>query len=472
MLAQGDLAGLLNWQLQDNVKLLDTFYMFWHKAYGRWDFCDDNAAVWEKEIRQFFGDEWRPGKPASTFLEIELQGERYYVEIIVGRHLAADGCIFGADTLEPSRFHQAFAGVDLPIHYEWARFSTQPFTEKLTPLKELRRVAASLAEHLQICSSRGFTCSICKATGGVERQQVMSFELTRGEGLLPKAEKITCIAPIELPMCPVCETRHCQACADACAARQAATEAAEAQTRATQQLNDQARNQKQQRKALQPALVQPQAPPEDVAGPDAPEPTLSKRAQRRRDKQAKQRQAALRLENKANEKEEEENRKVRKQVERLKLTEDTTVQQSLEALDSVKELVAAPFKEGTEKRARPAQPPLAAELEQRLLESTQRGAQMRAMAEAFVASYSGPGLAPADASAFSEHLVQKVLRGRSRASGGAYDTVAAATVFGDFADAFCSHQWVEPCLRVGRHVIIGAAAAAERPSHEHSFSEV
>ena len=70
------------------------------------------------------------------------------------------------------------------------------------------------------------------------------------------------------------------------------------------------------------------------------------------------------------------------------------------------------------------------------------------------------------------NLVQKVLRGRSRASGGAYDTVAAATVFGDFADAFCSHQWVEPCLRVGRHVIIGAAAAAERPSHEHSFSEV
>ena len=64
MLAQGDLAGLLNWQLQDNVKLLDTFYMFWHKAYGRWDFCDDNAAVWEKEIRQFFGDKH---SLASTF---------------------------------------------------------------------------------------------------------------------------------------------------------------------------------------------------------------------------------------------------------------------------------------------------------------------------------------------------------------------------------------------------------------------
>ena len=62
-----------------------------------------------------------------------------------------------------------------------------------------------------------------------------------------------------------------------------------------------------------------------------PEPPLSKSAQRRHDKQAKQRQAALRLENKAAEKEEEENRKLRKQVERLKLTENTTLQQSFEA---------------------------------------------------------------------------------------------------------------------------------------------
>ena len=72
-------------------------------------------------------------------------------------------------------------------------------------------------------------------------------------------------------------------------------------------------------------------------------------------------------ENKAAEKEEEENRKVRKQVERLKLTEDTAVQQSLEALDRVKELVAALSKEGAEKRTRPAQPPLAADLQQHRL---------------------------------------------------------------------------------------------------------
>ena len=73
------------------------------------------------------------------------------------------------DALEPSRFHKAFAGVELPVHYEWARFSTQPFTEKLTPLQELRRAATKLAEDIQICSSLGFTCSVCKAKGGVER---------------------------------------------------------------------------------------------------------------------------------------------------------------------------------------------------------------------------------------------------------------------------------------------------------------
>ena len=52
------------------------------------------------------------------------------------------------------------------------------------------------------------------------------------------------------------------------------------------------------------------------------------------------------------------------------------------ALDSVKELVAALSKEGAEKRSRPVQPPLAAELQQHLLESTLRGTRMRAEAAA------------------------------------------------------------------------------------------
>ena len=459
---------MLTWQLQDNVTLLDTFYMSWHKARGHWNFCDDNIAVWEKEIRQAAGDAWQPGNPANTFLETELQGKGYHVEVIVWRYLACGGTTsMDFDALEPSRFHKAFVGVELPVHYEWARFSTQPFTEKLTPLQELRRAATKLAEDIQICSSRGFTCSVCKAKGGVEREQFMSFDLTRGAGLLPETEAITLQRPIDLPVCPLCQTRHCCACADACAARKAAAKAAEVQERATQKLNVEARgNKKRLRKtgALKPTVVQPDGPAEDAADHCAPEPVLSKKASRRREQRAKQRKAVLRLENKAAEREEEENRKLRKQVERLKLTSDTTVQQSLEALDSIKALEAALSKENPEKRGRPVQPPQATELQKHLLENSLRGSRMRAEAAAFVAAYSGTGLAPADASFFSERLVQTVLHGRPHASGDAYDTLAMAAVFGDFADAFCSHEWAEPCLRVGRYVVITAAAATEQAS--------
>ena len=51
VLAQGYLGGLLKWQLQYNAMLLDSFCMSWHKASGKWNFCDDNVAVWKKEIR-------------------------------------------------------------------------------------------------------------------------------------------------------------------------------------------------------------------------------------------------------------------------------------------------------------------------------------------------------------------------------------------------------------------------------------
>lgn len=237
--------------------------MSWHRASGKWNFCDGYAAAWQKEIQQFCGDAWQPGNPANTFLEVELRGRRYYMEIIVERHLADGGkAILGVDTLEPSRFHQALAGVDLPVHYEWARFSVEPLAEKLTSLNDLRRVAAGLAERIQIASCRGFTCSICKTAGGVEREQVMLFEFSRGDTLL---EKSTLHRPIELPVCSLCQTRHCRACANACAARKAAADAADARARETQQLNEEARDKKQQRKggALQPMCAHP--------GPRVPE---------------------------------------------------------------------------------------------------------------------------------------------------------------------------------------------------------
>ena len=68
---------------------------------------------------------------------------------------------FGA--LEPSRIRTEFAGIELPAHYGWVRCSTPPFTEQLTPLQELHRAAAKLAEDIRMCPARGSTCSVCKA---------------------------------------------------------------------------------------------------------------------------------------------------------------------------------------------------------------------------------------------------------------------------------------------------------------------
>ncbi len=130
-------------------------------------------------------------------------------------------------------------------------------------------------------------------------------------------------------------------------------------------------------------------------------------------------------------------------------------------MESVKELEATLRKEEkhrgrTEAKGRP---PLAMELEHGMHEKSLRGGQMRGEVEAFVAAYSGPGLAPADGRAFAERLVGALLHGQPGSSGDALDMAAAAEVYGAFADAFLRHDWKEPRLRVGRRVVIRAAAA-------------
>ena len=173
---------------------------------------------------------------------------------------------------------------------------------------------------------------------------------------------LVCCACIEKDVVRQAATESTETVVQAAAATRQPAAEADHQTYLTQRLNEEARdNKKRLRKtgALQPTAVQPDGPAEEAADHCAPEPMLSKKASRRREQKAKQRKAALRLENKAAEKEEEENRKLRKQVERLKLTSDTTVQQSLEALDSIKALEAALPKETQEKRVWPVRPPLA-----------------------------------------------------------------------------------------------------------------
>ena len=90
-----------------------------------------------------------------------------------------------------------------------------------------------------------------------------------------------------------------------------------------------------------------------------------------------------------------------------------------------------------------------------LLETGQLRGRIRQEVEAFVENF--PNIAP-DAGAFSARLVEALLVGDN---GGTHDARAAAELYGDFADAFAAHSWIEPRLaRARRRVILRTAALA------------
>ena len=67
-----------------------------------------------------------------------------------------------------------------------------------------------------------------------------------------------------------------------------------------------------------------------------------------------------------------------------------------------------------------------------------------------------PGLHQTQAP-FAERLVGILLRG---GAGEAYDVRTAEELYGDFTGCFLANDWKEPRLRVGRHVVLRAAALA------------
>lgn len=195
------------------------------------------------------------------------------------------------------------------------------------------------------------------------------------------------------------------------------------------------------------------------------DPTISRKAQQRRNRKARERQAAKSREEEQQRKEDEEFRKVLKQVDKLRISDDTVVKQDLESLESVQDLDGALRSlEKKEKKEQIAEtraknrPSRALELEQTILEQSQRGGKMRREVEALVLAYSGPGVAPADGRAFAERLVQALLHGQPGASTDDIDQAAAEAVYGGFVDAFVANEWTEARLRVGRHVVLRAAA--------------
>ena len=246
-------------------------------------------------------------------------------------------------------------------------------------------------------------------------------------------------------------------------AQQPAAQQPEMQTVAdkeVQRANEEARERKllTKKAAAQPALISPPAAADEAAGPGAPpETTLSKNARRRREKKAKQQRAEQRRAEEKQQRADDEFRKVLKVVEPLRHESGTVVREDLERLESLQALDALLQKEERHAKGKPRRAPTQAEAElaHALLGAGQLRGRMRREVEAFVKGY--PGIAP-DAEAFTERLVEALLVGDA---GGSHDARAAAELYGDFADAFAAHSWVETRLqRASRGVVLRAAALA------------
>ena len=230
--------------------------------------------------------------------------------------------------------------------------------------------------------------------------------------------------------------------------------------REVQRANEEARARKLLAKKAVPQqpLAGSTAEADDAAGQPAPaEANLSKNARRRQEKKAKQQRAEQRRIDEKQQRADDEFRRVLKAVEPLRLESGTVVREDLECLDSLRELDIQLKKEEKQTKTKPRRAPTQAEAEvaHALLETGQLRCRMRQEVEAFVRGCSG--IAPG-AEAFAETLVDALLIG---GAGGWHDAREAAELYGDFADAYAAHSWMEPRLeRVRRKVVLRAAALA------------
>ena len=206
---------------------------------------------------------------------------------------------------------------------------------------------------------------------------------------------------------------------------------------------------------VQPPLVRPAVVADDAAGQSAPaEKNSSKNARRRQEKKLKQQQTQQRRTEEKQRRADEEFRKILKAVEPLRRESGTVVQEDLEHLDSLKKLDTQLKKEERQTKPRRAPTQAEAEVTHALLETGQLRGKMHQEVEAFVRGFAG--IAP-DAEGFAERLVDALLVG----DGGRHDAREAAELYGDFADAYAAHSWMEPRLeRVRRKVVLRAAALA------------
>ena len=91
---------------------------------------------------------------------------------------------------------------------------------------------------------------------------------------------------------------------------------------------------------------------------------------------------------------------------------------------------------------------------------------MRREVEKFANDFAG--VAP-DGHAFAESLTHVLLLGQPGSSDDCSLEVAGE-IYDEFAVAFCAHSWKEPRLRVGRRVVLRAAALASVPAADESIT--
>jgi hypothetical protein len=281
-----------------------------------------------------------------------------------------------------------------------------------------------------------------------------------------------CSAPLpRYVACDSCSKWTCEECIHICPKSQAMPRAPpplrdDSQlAKEVENANAEAREQKKllKKNTLQASLGEhrPDEEEEEEVADDAGSTVLSNKARRRREKRVKQRQAQQRNENKKAEHGEEEARKIRKQVERLKEEAGTKVQQYID----LKPLESALRREGERAKKQEVRTKASAEeveLAHHMLSNESRGGKMRREITAFFDK--AQCVKPDTSEAFADTLVGSLLFGGSDPI---VDYDAGKAVYGTLADAFRKHEWVDPILKgAGYGAVLSAACATEHRAHK------
>ena len=200
----------------------------------------------------------------------------------------------------------------------------------------------------------------------------------------------------------------------------------------------------------------PEPCPEEVA--EVCQKGISKKARHRLAKKAENSRLKELRQQHLQQKENEEFMKIANRVQHFKQGEESAIKMDLdcftEKLDTkLKDLEWEKRRQERCVKAR-SLPTEAQLLEHHIKGSVQRGEQMRREVIAFVQSIAKDMFVP-EAASFADALMTKLLSW----SPSDFDLVAAWSVYGPLARAFCSHAWEDPLLAHTRHGVVVAAAA-------------